>query len=286
MSRHRHFCFTLNNYTSEDEEKLCALIEHVKYIVWGYEVSPTTGTPHLQGFVSYTNARTLAAVRAKIRGHVEAARGTPEEASTYCKKEGIFFEAGEVPIHSDPGGRERERWDSIRAMAERGDLANVPSDILIRYVSNLGRIRAVWLAQNCPPTLPQLQNYWCHGETGTGKSRSIRDTCGARGLGIYLKEASKWWDGYNGEPVVLIEEFGPEHSALLGGLLKIWCDHYPFRCEVKGGSLLIRPRHIVITSNWDMLTVFSMNGVLAPLQRRIMTVNYDEGESFSDTFGQ
>lgn len=286
MSRHRHYCFTLNNYTPQDEETLCAICQDAKYIVWGYEIGDS-GTRHLQGFVSFHNARSLNSVKSLIgrRVHLEPARGTPEEAANYCKKEGIFFEAGEVPIHSDPGGRERQRWDDIRGHAERGDYSLIPSDVLIRYIGNIGRIRHLWLANNCPEALTELRNYWVKGETGTGKSRGVRNACRSRNESIYLKEASKWWDGYDGEPLVLIEEFGPEHSATLGGLLKIWSDHYPFRCEVKGGSMLIRPRHIVITSNYDMDSCFCMGTLLAPLRRRFTIVDYDEGETFENTYG-
>lgn len=281
MSRHRHFVFTLNNYTDKDETKLCALAEKTNYIVWGYENAPSTGTPHLQGFVSFANPRTCAAVAKAIGGHIEPARGTPEEAANYCKKEGIFFEAGEVPIHSDAGGRERERWDLVRRLAERGEFENIPSDIFIRYFGALQRIRAFYISQNPPGDLESLPNYWLKGQTGTGKSRSVRDACRARGIRLYLKEASKWWDGYDAESVVLIEEFGPQHRDLLAAHLKIWADHYQFRCEFKGGSVVIRPKQIIITSNWDMGTIFHLEGELQPLLRRFKQLDYDEGEVFT-----
>lgn len=282
MSRHRHFVFTINNYTPQDEEKLCALAQEVRYIVWGYEVAPSTETPHLQGFVSYANPRSAANVARVIGGHVEPARGTPAQAAEYCKKEGTFFEAGEVPVHSDSGGRERERWDSVRRLAESGQYADVPSDIFIRYFGAITRIRNLWLSQNCPPDLDQLENYWIKGETGSGKSRSVRDIARARDLRVYLKEPNKWWDGYDGEPIVLIEELAPEHRNLLGSYLKIWTDHYQFRCENKGGSLVIRPKCVVVTSNWDMQTIFHLEGEYAPLARRFTYLDYDEGEKLTE----
>lgn len=281
MSRHRHFVFTINNYTDKDETKLCALTENVQYIVWGYEIAPSTGTPHLQGFVSFSNPRTVGAVRKKINGHIEAARGTAEEAANYCKKEGIFFEAGEVPVHSDPGGRERERWDLVRRLAERGEFENIPSDLYIRYFGSLTRIRNHFLSRNAPGDLESLQSYWIKGETGSGKSRAVRDACRARGVRFYLKEASKWWDGYDGEPIVLIEEFGPQHRDLLGPYLKIWADHYQFRCEYKGGSTVARPKQIIITSNWTMETLFHLEGELEPLKRRFKQLDFDEGDTFT-----
>lgn len=48
------FRWTLNNYTNEEEEefKKCADLWEGKW-VYGYETCPTTGTPHLQGYIKW-----------------------------------------------------------------------------------------------------------------------------------------------------------------------------------------------------------------------------------------
>lgn len=276
MSRHRHFVFTLNNYKDKDETYLSTL--ECKYIVWGYEYAPTTGTPHLQGFISFRDGKTDSAVRKLLPGcFIEPARGTPAEASAYCKKEQPFFEAGELPVDKPKG----HDWDVIRRDAENGNWSNIPADIVIRYPRNLQLLRSIAIGRSQLLDLPRLANWWVHGPTGTGKSRGIRRAASALGYSIYLKECNKWWDGYDGEPVVLLEEFEPLHVALLSGSLKLWGDHYPFRCEVKGGGLCIRPQHIIVTSNYDMETLFAMSGQLLPLQRRYQTVDIENGDEFS-----
>ena len=47
----RSWCFTVSNYVAADEVMLDQLwlSEQLRYIVYGHEVSPTTGMPHLQG---------------------------------------------------------------------------------------------------------------------------------------------------------------------------------------------------------------------------------------------
>lgn len=275
--RHRHFVFTLNNYKDEDETYLASL--ECKFIIWGYEYAPTTCTPHLQGFISFANAKSHSAVCKLLPGcHVESAR-KPAEAAEYCRKDGVYFEAGEPPKEDETHGHD---WDLIRDRAGRGVYDDIPSDIIIRYTRNIMLLRTMRLSRECPPALDRLDNYWISGPTGCGKSRGVRDACVRDGRSYFLKEANRWWDGYDGEHTVLIEEFGPEHVNLLAGYLKLWADHYPFQAEVKCSYLKIRPQRIVVTSNFDLTTLFSMNGVLEPLQRRFQTIDMSNGDALND----
>jgi len=89
------WCFTLNNYTSEEVTYLHTMFssEKVRYFVYGKEVG-AQGTPHLQGYVHWKTAKTLSACKKAIspRAHVEVAR-LPKAANTaYCKKDGNWTE--------------------------------------------------------------------------------------------------------------------------------------------------------------------------------------------------
>jgi len=99
LQQAKHWCFTLNNYTDAHVESLTLLGSNAitKYIVFGRETGES-GTPHLQGFISFFNRQRFNSVRTLIPGaHLEVARGKPHEASTYCKKEGNWTEFGECP---------------------------------------------------------------------------------------------------------------------------------------------------------------------------------------------
>lgn len=75
----------------------------------------------------------------------------------------------------------------------------------------------------------QEHNEWHWGPTGTGKSRHVRTTYPE----AFIKTNDVWWDGYQGEEVVIIEEMGPDMIAPHHFLL--WADRYPFKVNVKGG---------------------------------------------------
>lgn len=89
---------------------------------------------------------------------------------------------------------------------------------------------------------------WITGEPGIGKSFAVRSVFRGR---LYLKDHSKWWDGYDGEEVVLIDDVHAD-AAWIVHFLKIWADAYPFNAETKGGMARIRPRWIIVTSNYPL----------------------------------
>ena len=93
MSKHRGWVFTLNNYTQDEYDALSRL--EPEYIVYGKEVGES-GTPHLQGFLHFANPRIMPK-KLIPRAHWEPLRGTPKQASDYCKKDGDFYEHGTLP---------------------------------------------------------------------------------------------------------------------------------------------------------------------------------------------
>lgn len=103
----KHWCFTHFNYTPDDVRAYTALgnSSATEYIVFGREICPETGTPHLQGFVTFSSRQRFRQVKTKLPGNpnIRAADGTPLQAATYCKKDNNFTEIGEVPV--EPGHR-------------------------------------------------------------------------------------------------------------------------------------------------------------------------------------
>lgn len=83
--RSRAWCFTLNNYDVKDIDTLINSFDNSsKYIF--QEEKGESGTPHLQGFIYYNNARTFESMK-KIHDKVHWERCRNIEASEkYCQK--------------------------------------------------------------------------------------------------------------------------------------------------------------------------------------------------------
>lgn len=100
QSRGKAWCFTLNNPTSAEVELLHATAELAvcSYMILGNEVGES-GTPHIQGYVEFTQRKTLGRVKDLLgrRTHVEPRRGTGQQAAAYCRKDGDYREFGSAP---------------------------------------------------------------------------------------------------------------------------------------------------------------------------------------------
>ena len=70
-----------------------------------------------------------------------------------------------------------------------------------------------------------------------------------------LKDSTNGGDDYENQPIAFIDEFSKSKNVLADHL-KIWADRYPFRAETKGSSRVIRPKVIIICSNYSIEQVF------------------------------
>jgi len=259
-SRARNFMFTLNNYTDEHIEKLAQL--PCRAMGYGKEIGEN-GTPHLQGWVCFENARVFNAVRKKFLGaHLEIMRSRLETNRKYCMKDGDYFERGDIPVTQEAKGQmEKDRWERIKTLAQEGKVEEIEGGVYCRLFKTLKAIAA----EHAPKLVAndKLDNLWYYGASGTGKSKLARQD----NPGAYIKLNNKWWDGYNGEDVVIIDDFD-KYDIGLSGHLKRWSDHYPFPAEYKGGVKLIRPKRIIVTSNYTPEEIWDDEATLGPIRRR------------------
>jgi len=118
--------------------------------------------------------------------------------------------------------------------------------------------------------IEELSNEWWYGQTGTGKSYRLWQQYPDH----YQKELNKWWDHYQGQSVVAIEEWCPKNEVTASAL-KIWSDRYPFTGQIKGGTLQrIRPQKIIVLSNYSIEQCFTNEEDREPIKRRFKEVYF------------
>lgn len=211
------------------------------YIRGQLESGSETGYLHWQVLVAFKRAVRRAAVKSLFGAECHAELSRSAAADEYVWKDDTAvantrFSLGERPVKRNS----KRDWDAIIADAKRGNLSNIPSDIMLRYFGNLVRLGAHF----AEPSEMERKCivYW--GKSGAGKSRRA---WGEAGMAAYPKVPStKFWDGYRGHEHVVIDEFrggiGIEH------LLR-WLDRYPVLVEIKGSATPLTAKSIWITSN-------------------------------------
>lgn len=269
----KFWCFTLNNYTPDEEASIQAAVA-TTYIVYGREVGQC-GTPHLQGYVEFEEKKRMSHVKTTLgtqRLHLETRNGKAYQAAAYCRKDGDFFERGEVPrppVKVNTADS-KKRWREVLDKSVQGDWAWLAINEPYLWLMNEKKIRSHF---KCKKSIDVLDNEWVYGPTGTGKSREARE----RYPDAYIKDAStQWWDGYNGEDVVIIEDFDKYHVKM-GYYLKIWADHYAFPAQIKGGQMMVRPSKIIVTSNYSPSEIWQDVQTVGPIERRFKLV-YKAGQ--------
>lgn len=231
-----------------------------RYAVWQKEVCPTTGREHYQGYVECNSSVRFTQVQAlfDIAGaHCEERLGTPEQAREYCMKEKTRAE-GAVPVEigvwtAKKQGR-RTDLSLVKEMMDQGaswkECVQEQFGTCVKYWGNLKKAHEL-LHPFKKTWRTKLMIFW--GPTGTGKSQRALRECRERGSEPFIKSGStKWWDGYEGQEDVIIDDFGIQvqgKEAILVTDILNWCDGITIRTEVKGTSVPMQAKRIYITSN-------------------------------------
>ncbi len=262
--RSRGWCFTLNNYNDDDLARL-GDVECVYYI-HGRERGDS-GTPHLQGYIHFRDAKTLSSVKRLLgeRAHLEPRRGSVRQAVDYCRKEGVCDERGECPLGQGSRTDLSNIRDRIREGANMRGLAEVSNSY---QALRAGQLLLTFLEQpRCSDSAPVV--HWFYGLTGTGKSKAAFE----RWPKAYRVSHGVWWNGYDGHIEVTWDDFRPS-DVPFHRLLKL-LDRYPVLVECKGGMRQLRAETICITSTEHPSEMFvDADDKVDQLLRRITKITH------------
>lgn len=261
----RHWCWTLNNYTDDEQAHIRAI--ECTYLVFGREVGEQEGTPHLQGFITTHTRQRFTQVKALFpdRVHLEKARGSPDQADEYCRKDGDFEFFG-----TRPAGRKRTR-DEL-AVQFREAVQSGGSTALVEWADANPGVHAFSghnLLRNyqslvIPRRREGVTCTWIVGPTGSGKSHAAW----LKYPDAFSKEPRhKWWSGYLGEKSVIIDDFGKNNIDIT--YLLRWFDKYPVSIETKGGQMGLLATNFIVTSNFRPDEIYAGETQVPALLRRV-----------------
>lgn len=255
----RAWCWTLNNPTADDP-KLLEACPISKYICWGLETGES-GTPHFQGYLELSKPVRISGIK-KLEGpfarmHLESRRGSRDEARNYCMKgeqshdewsefgpdgpnfglNAAFFEFGSWE-HSQG---HRNDLDKARTLALEGGMRAVTERCSAQQI----QVAREFLTYHEEPRDWAPTIIWLWGPSGIGKSLTARNF--THDMDVFVKNSgTKWWDGYDGQEAVIIDDFRDSWWSLTEMLSLL--DRYEKRVEIKGGWRQFKPKVIVITS--------------------------------------
>lgn len=240
----KHWVYTLNNPMADEllDDSLAT------YHVYGREKGES-GTPHLQGYVAFKKGQRFTSVKKILpRAYWAKMKGTSQEASDYCKKDGDYHEYGTLPLTGPQ--QVKVNYDQLWVDIKTKSIEDLPKQYLCNHYKTVVAIKKDYPIR--PADLPDVCGIWIYGKSGVGKSRLAREMASNV---YYPKKADKWWDGYQQEDYVILDDLSPKHCDMAYNL-KLWADYTSFIAETKGGSMLIRPKHFIVTSQYTIGDVF------------------------------
>lgn len=223
----RDYVFT--SWTQPEFDK-----KHTKYICWGRERCPDTDREHYQGFIVFDRTYRIPGGKRVLGGgdtaHLESRRGTRKQAIDYCRKDGEFTEWGNV-------GR-RTIEDLLRT-----DIKTIREENPLFYVRYHRGIEKLLSTPKGGLNFRNIEVTWLWGATGVGKTRQVMEM-----ESVYkLDPPYQWFDGYEGEDILLLDDF--DNETIARGMLLNILDGYRLRLPIKGGHTWAEWTKVFVTSN-------------------------------------
>jgi len=228
----------------EDERIKCCI----------YQIEQTKdGKVHAQGYFELKNPMRMAGAKKLVgaSAHMAISNGDREANVRYCSKEESRLEG---PIRFGDWtlvqGKRTDLESTINILKEHGrDAAIMHSNG--KFSREIDRVDAV-LSKNFDRGEQII--FYIHGPTGVGKSRWVYEQI--KGKRFYMWNNSKWWDGYDGEEIIWVDDFRWMMDEQY--YLKVF-DRYPCTVETKGGHVQLKTKTWYVTSNIDCNSVCRSN---------------------------
>lgn len=260
----------LRNYVATFfKEPEIKLPEGVRYIILGKESCPTSGRLHWQSYIELSKPMRISTIKKLFNDntiHLEARRGTREEAKQYCMKDGEYEEFGKWI----KGQGHRSDLDDIVDSLQRGErLSEIMVSHPVMYCKYRNGLKDIanTISEKRIPSWRDVEVVLITGPTGSGKTKMAMEEA------TYKIQAGEmtWWDGYDGDEAICIDEY--DNDVKITKMLGI-LDGYKLRLPVKGGFTSANWKKVFITTNLRMRELHPMakSEHVKALMRRITKV--------------
>ncbi len=263
FSQSRNWCFT--DFELLDWAKIYEQSDEIRYICWGQETCPNTKKKHYQGWIQVEKKKRLGGIKKLCQSkkiHIESCRGTESDNNKYCQKDNVYKTIGAFTCQG-----KRTDLDALKIIIDNGgtmkNIADENFPAFIQYNRGFQVYKNI-IDKQTRKHFRKVKTIHIHGKTGTGKTKRAmnysKDTYKIQG------NALKWWDGYDGEKTLVIDEYDSQIpcTELLGIL-----DGYELRLEIKGSFTYANWDNVIITSNYKELHENAKGMHREALKRRI-----------------
>lgn len=283
----KKWCFTVNNPEADEEGEVAIPFAFnetsMKYLVYQLEEGEE-GTPHWQGFVWMEKRRSLLQMKAlNARAHWEVAKGTAKQNRHYCMKPMVGCNCHHcegatrltAPVeYGTPGVEDKAGLMAQLVAFAKDDLTYMAAVELEPRLAGHSRAWKTYTeALNA-----KRGNKWrdvnvrvFFGPPGTGKTRkAVTEEGGYEDVYILTKlnRGATWFDGYEGQKTLVIDDFDSQWSIPYRGLLRL-LDGHPVRLPVKGAFTYALFTQVIITTNEPVASWYRERAEIEALQRRI-----------------
>lgn len=244
----------------------------------GEEVCPTTQRKHLHFYIELTKKRRFTALGKLFGCHIEPIKNHPKsgkpmhrEAWDYTQKDKVYISQGEPPAPEEHEAKE-DKFAVCIKLASEGLLHEIRDRYPSMYVCHLSKWKLIAQERQTKEEMPDRICIWLHGKAGIGKSRWVYSHFPS----AYRKNAGEvQFERYQQEPVIVIEDYLPEHRSDWKYQILLLSDRYPSMMKVRYGSACMAHKLLICTSNYRLNEVFPSDPSRygeSPWQRRFIEI--------------
>lgn len=295
MSKSRNWCFTRQATQGEVSawaSTAAAVIpepfhwhedRRVKFVLYQIEKAPTTGQIHVQGMISFKGNTKMSTVKALIENnpHCEPAKDV-NKCYDYCKKaeSRVYgpWEHGERPVGQGKRTDLKKVYTDLKAHKRTREMLE-EDPCVAKFEKQIKFMRFNIQEGDSDRQLRGVKTYVFYGPTDMGKTYTAMNLMDPGNVFKMDPPATKgqmlWWDAYEGERTLLMDEFEGENYCALNKL-KVLLDVYKCRLDVKGAFTWAAWTTVIICSNTPPCHWYSVapteQHMLEPLKRRIYQI--------------